>query len=373
MAGIYIHIPFCKSKCSYCDFYSVANKTRIPDFIDALLIEIDKNKDQLKDKHIETIYFGGGTPSILNLSDIDRIISKIYTNFDIIPSPEISFEANPDNLTPEYLKGLKNIGINRLSIGIQSLDNEILKFLRRKHSTETALQSIENASNIGFNNISVDLIYGIPGLNNKTWKANLSDLLQFPVQHLSAYHLGIEKNTLMHKQFQNNKFKIVDEEISFNQYVDLVDISAKMGFPQYEISNFAKIGKESKHNSSYWNRTEYIGLGPSAHSYYKQKRSYNTPNLIDYIEGLRQNKNISKSEILTKKDLHNETIMLSLRTIKGLNLTDFENIFGPKSLKSLLSKLENIDKKLYIIQDLKLSLTKSGMFISDTLICELFE
>lgn len=373
MAGIYIHIPFCKSKCSYCDFYSVANKQRIPDFVDALLLEFEKKKSIFDGKKVETIYFGGGTPSILEIYQIEMILSSLSRSFNIITYPEITLEANPDDLSENYLKELIKTGVNRLSIGIQSLDKDILRFLRRKHSAETAIKSIENAVTSGFDNISVDLIYGIPGLSDEKWKSNLINLLEQPVQHLSAYHLGVEENTLLHKQLQNKKFELVDEDTSFKQYSDLVDISSKMGFPQYEISNFARIGKQSRHNSAYWKGIEYMGLGPSAHSYYSQTRSYNTSNLADYIENIKLGQEISESENLNPQDLLNEAIMLSMRTVNGLNLIDFEKEFGSKSLKTILSKLNSIDTTHYSIQDSHLRLTKSGMFISDSLICELFE
>ncbi len=369
MSGIYIHIPFCNSKCSYCDFYSVARKEMIPEFITALQTEIDSKSKIFKNKTIKTIYFGGGTPSLLSIQQIKILLTYIAKNFNISQHVEITFEANPDNLTFEYLQKLKDTEINRISIGIQSLNDKILKFLRRKHSSKTALKCIENATRLGFNNISIDLIYGIPGLTNQTWINNLHNVLSLPVQHLSAYHLGIEKGTLLFKQFQNNLFQNIDEDKSFQQYLSLIEISNKMGFLQYEISNFSKPSMESKHNSAYWKHIDYLGFGPSAHSFYDNSRSYNVNNLSEYIKNPKNN---FEKEHSSKTDLHNEVIMLSLRTKLGLNLSNYEHVFGQMNLITLKKKISKFNNSLYNITENQLNLTDKGMFISDGIIEKLF-
>ncbi len=369
MSGIYIHIPFCKSKCSYCDFYSVANKLRIPDFINALLLEIDRKSYLLKDRTIKTIYFGGGTPSIVPAKQIEQILSKLYSNFQIGTTPEISFEANPDDLSKEYLNQLHSLGINRLSVGIQSLDNDILRFLRRKHTAQTALNCIDNAAKVGFQNISIDLIYGIPDLTNQIWNNNLIKALSLPVQHLSAYHLGIEKGTLLYKQLQKKQFSITNEEYSFKQYSELIEVSNKMKMYQYEVSNFAKQGFQSKHNSAYWKHIDYLGFGPSAHSFYNNTRANNSSSLLEYLDAKNEN---TYSETLNKTDLHNEVIMISLRTTKGIDLRLFKEKFGVASLYLLKKNLSQINPEMYNIDDQYLCLTKEGMFISDSIILDLF-
>ncbi|MDD4149905.1 MAG: radical SAM family heme chaperone HemW [Bacteroidales bacterium] len=372
MSGIYIHIPFCKSKCSYCDFYSVANSKKVEDFISALLKEIEIRKDHLSDKNIETIYFGGGTPSQLDVRDIEIIINELTKHYRIEPTAEISFEANPDDLNINYLQELKYIGINRLSIGLQSLDDDILKFLRRRHTAEVAIESVENANKYGFDNISVDLIYGIPGLSEKMWQETLHKTFKLPIEHLSAYHLGIEKNTLMYRQLKENKFQIIEEESSYRQYCDLLVISSSYGINQYEISNLAKSKYKSKHNSSYWQRTEYLGFGPSAHSYYQNQRAFNVSDINLYCEKIIRSEEHYQTEILSITDQMNETIMLSLRTVEGLNIENFENNFGEKQTNRLKSNLKSIESSNYNLEDGFIRLTPKGMFVSDDIISELF-
>lgn len=372
MSGIYIHIPFCKSKCSYCDFYSVANNKKLADFIPALLKEIEIRKEYLTDKNIETIYFGGGTPSQLDIQDIEIILNQIYTHFPIKADAEISFEANPDDLNINYLESLKNLGINRLSIGLQSINNDILKFLRRRHTAEDAISSVENANKCGFKNISVDLIYGIPGLSEKMWQETLQKTFQLPIKHLSAYHLGIEENTLMHRQLKENRLQVINEELSFKQYYDLLEISSTYNINQYEISNFAKPGYKSKHNSSYWQRIEYLGFGPSAHSYYHNKRAFNISDLNLYCKNIMKSETYYETETLSVSDQINEAIMLSLRTINGLNINDFEKDFGSTQTEKLKSSLKTINQSNYKLENCYLKLTNKGMFVSDSIMSKLF-
>jgi oxygen-independent coproporphyrinogen-3 oxidase len=373
MSGVYIHIPFCTAKCSYCDFYSVANSSRINSFIKALLLEIGYKKKLFNNKLVSTIYFGGGTPSILNISQIKQILKKLHNSFNIIDDAEITIEANPNDLNPEFLKTLFDTEINRLSIGIQNFDDNILKFLRRKHNSQEALNSIKNAISAGFENISIDLIYGIPGLSNQMWQETLITALNLPIKHLSAYHLGIEKGTLLFKQLKNKKFEIFDENNSFTQFSILIDNCYQHGLEQYEISNFSKTKFKSKHNSSYWNHSEYIGFGPSAHSFYNNTRSYNVSNLLSYIEGITNKTTYFETEILSDADLHNEMIMLSLRTTKGLSIDKFKRNHGIESFTNLIKKTKEFDNKLFKFEDNHLRLTKKGLFVSDNIISSLFQ
>lgn len=372
MAGIYIHIPFCKKKCSYCDFYSIANKSYMNDYIDALCREIDLRKQDFKSAIIETIYFGGGTPSLLSKDQIENILKKLYDNFNIIKDPEITFEANPDDLNKAYLKDLFSLKINRLSIGIQSLNAGILNLMNRRHSPEIAIKSVINAGETGFDNINIDLIYGIDGLSTKEWEKTLIKTLSLNVTHLSAYHLGIEKGTLLHRRLKEDSFRPIDETESLDQYLSLIRTTEKLGLFQYEISNFAKDGKISKHNSSYWNRTEYIGLGPSAHSFYKDKRIWNINDVKTYISGIGTNNNINESEMLSVEDKLNELIMLSLRTVRGLNLEEVKYEFGKRECQNIKTKLISINPDFYILKNDNLILTPKGMFVSDKIIGDLF-
>lgn len=373
MSGIYIHIPFCKSKCSYCDFYSVANSQKIKDFISALLKEIKIRKEQLSDKTIKTIYFGGGTPSQLAIKEIEIILNALAQHYKIKSTAEITFEANPDDLNINYLQALKSVGINRLSIGLQSLDNKILEFLRRRHTAEDGIKSVEIANKCGFENINVDLIYGIPGLSKKMWQETLHKTLKLPIQHLSAYHLGIEMNTLMYRQLKENRFQIIDEELSYKQYCDLLEVSSSYGINQYEISNFSKQGCQSKHNSAYWQRTEYLGFGPSAHSFYKNKRAYNIASISEYCEKVVSNQNYFETETLTKNNVLNEIIMLSLRTVEGLNLTSIEKLFGSEHANLIKSSLSKINTVFFQFDNNIIRLSSQGMFVSDDIIERLIE
>ena len=373
MAGIYIHIPFCKSKCSYCDFYSVANSSYISDFVIALHSEIDLKKEALSSQIVDTIYFGGGTPSQLNVQQIKDILQHLFDSYNISKNAEITLEANPDDLTLQYLTLLKTSSINRLSIGLQSLDNDILQVMKRRHSAKEAVESVLLASKLGFSNISIDLIYGIDGLSNASWEQMLNEALSLPVSHLSAYHLGIEEGTLLYRQYKQGKHIKINEDKSFEQYNILVKIARHCGFEQYEISNFAKKQMVSKHNSAYWNEQEYLGLGPSAHSYIDNKRFFNTSNIKQYCSAIDSGESYFEIETLSLNDRINERIMLKLRTTNGLNLRDFKRDFGIKVLNRLNEKITGLNPKYYQINKEQLKLNSSGLFISDSIMAILFE
>jgi len=364
MAGVYLHIPFCRRKCSYCDFYSVARPALMGAFVDALKQEIQQTQIQ---ETVNTVYFGGGTPSMLPPYKIDAILELISIQFKLSENAEITLEANPEDIYTNQLKMWRQAGINRLSIGIQSLDNEQLKALKRNHTAENALQSIELSLQAGFVNLSADLIYGLPNLNFSQWKDSIRTVLNSGITHLSAYHLSLEPNTLMFKQVQKKQIYLPDETDSETQFNALFRITEAMGFPWYEISNFAKPGFESIHNSAYWNGTPYFGFGPSAHSFDgHSKRYWNHSDVGAYIE----NPGNSKSqEMLSQNDKINDYLITSIRTRKGINIQDFSNHF-PKADKAHLIEKFNILKNRGLMQnvDMMYSLNPSGLFLSDAIL-----
>lgn len=370
MAGIYIHVPFCKSKCIYCDFYSIALKSLIPDYCKAISKEISLRKSQLTDKNINTIYFGGGTPSSLSIEEIKGILSSISSNYDIGSNAEITFEANPENLDAEYLSSLRKIGINRLSIGIQSFDDEMLKFLKRRHSAQKAIDCIKIAQECGFNNISIDLIYGIDGLSNEMWKKELEVAISLPITHLSCYCLGIEDNTLLHRYTVEGKYVPTDDESCLQQFLAFDHKVRENGFEHYEISNASKPNMRSRHNSSYWNRTEYLGFGPGAHSYYNGIRAWNIANVKEYIKGISEGNICLTTETLSETDIFEENIMLGLRTSEGINLREIEQHFGNEKVTEIRAAISKLQPDLYKFDGNSFSLTPKGMFVSDSIIVE---
>lgn len=329
MAGIYIHIPFCKKICYYCDFYKSANYRYVDKFIEAIIKEISLKKDFTKE-NIETIYFGGGTPSSIPIKNIELILNKLYSTFDIIKDPEITFELNPDDSDLKYLEQLKNYGINRLSIGIQSFNDSILKFLNRRHSAKQSAKSIINAQKVGFENISIDLIYGIPNQTLNEFLIDLEKFFRFGLKHLSAYHLSIEDKTHFSRMLKKGSIIEVKENESFLFYNNLINLINKKNYIHYEISNFALTGFFSKHNMSYWNNVSYIGLGPSAHSYDGNSRYWNIDSVQEYIKKIDKNIGYFDLENLNIIDKFNEYIITGLRTKWGCDLNFINKKFGVK-------------------------------------------
>jgi len=373
MSGIYFHIPFCKVKCNYCDFYRSTDLSYIPALLQAIEKELSIRKDYLTDRKIETIYFGGGTPSLLKKDQITGLLNLIYSNFDVAPNAEITFEANPDDLSPEYLAQLNSSAINRLSIGIQSFSDNDLRFMGRRHTAQQAIDAVKNAQNAGFNNISIDLIYGIPGMSFLQWQRNLKQAFDLKVQHLSAYHLTYHEGTVLWSNLQKGILTEVLEDESLQQFEELIAQSAGRDFIQYEISNFALEGYYSKHNSSYWKQVEYLGLGPSAHSYNKTTRYWNPSDTMAYLKAIQEGKLAGDYEVLSLTDQFNDYLITSLRTIWGLDKAVIEKEFGKEmldyfnnSIQRLLTSgvIEERDNRVYI--------TKKGIFISDSIIEELF-
>jgi oxygen-independent coproporphyrinogen-3 oxidase len=369
VAGIYLHIPFCKSKCSYCDFYSVANTKLNDDFVNALCKEIELQKEYLGNEKVQTIYFGGGTPSMLNGNQIRKILENIHKYFNVDLNNEITLEANPDNLNTEYLKTIKSLGINRLSIGIQSFDDKDLLLMKRRHTVDQAIESVQNAQNQGFKNISIDLIYGLPEMTIEKWNKNISDALNLNIQHISAYHLSIEPNTVFHKLHNQQKLNLPSEDESINQFKLLKDKTAEKGFLHYEISNFALDGSLSLHNTNYWMGVKYLGLGPSAHSYNLTSRQWNISNLHQYLDVILKGKIPCEKEKLSKTEKYNDFVITSLRTMWGLNTEKLKSTMDEMYEKHFLSKAKSfLDKNLLVNLGDNFLLTEKGMILSDFII-----
>ncbi|MCD4832968.1 MAG: radical SAM family heme chaperone HemW [Bacteroidales bacterium] len=373
MAGIYLHIPFCKQKCAYCDFYSIANKTYLEDFVNAICTEIKLQSEYLSSEKIQTIYFGGGTPSILSSDHVEKILEEIYKYFQVEQNNEITLEANPDDLNEKYLKSIFTIGVNRLSVGIQSFNDSDLQLMRRKHTVNQAISSIVEAQKTGFKNISVDLIYGLPDLSLKKWEENIDQAIKLNIQHISAYHLTIEPNTLFQKLQKNQKLNLPNEKESLEQFQLLVEKTKENGFLHYEISNFAKDGSISLHNTNYWMGVKYLGLGPSAHSYNLTSRQWNISNLRAYLDSIPKGKIPLEKEILEEKKKYNDYVITSLRTMWGLNTKKLEKDFDKKYLRYFLSKTENLLKENLLRKSgNNFILTEKGIFISDNIIASFF-
>ncbi len=371
MAGIYIHIPFCKSKCSYCDFYSKTDFSQRKELIDCLIKEIHLQKNYI-DENVETIYFGGGTPSVLSSDELERILSALEANFLIEEDAEITLEANPDDLTAEYLNALKLIKINRLSIGVQSFDNKQLKAINRRHSSEAALTAVEVSKNNGFNNISIDLIFGLPEQDLASWKEQVNKAMYLDIQHLSAYGLMYEEGTPLWRKMKKGEVVPVDDETSIAMYHYLVKTCVENGFEHYEISNFAKPGFRSRHNSAYWQEKSYLGIGPSAHSYNGISRQWNISSISQYCRKINQGETFYEKEILSLQDKYNDFVMVSLRTMDGINLEILQNRFGEKMYNHCLESAEAFinNGKLAIDKNF-LRLTIDGVMTSDQIIVEL--
>ena len=332
MAGIYIHIPFCKRKCHYCNFFSLATTKYRREFLEALLQEIKKRKNYLNNEKIESIYFGGGTPSLLSIDAIKEILDCIFRNFEIDDAAEITLEANPDDLSLDYLNQLKQTVINRLSIGIQSFNDEELKYVNRIHNSKEAIESVYHAKEVGFDNLSVDLIYGIPNSTIKSWERNLEIVEKMHVSHLSAYSLTQEPNTAYDILVKKGKLQAPADEQAVAQYEILQDFLPRLNMAQYEISNYAAAKKYAKHNTNYWYGVPYLGLGPSAHSFNGKSRQWNIAHLANYISSAEKGEPKSEVEVLSITDKWNERIMTGIRTKWGLDLTILQQEFSEKQI-----------------------------------------
>ena len=374
MAGIYIHIPFCKQACYYCDFHFSTSLKKKKPLINALIKELELRKDELyPSTTIETIYFGGGTPSLLDQNEIDNVIATVERHYKVIQEPEITLEANPDDLTLERLKELSKSKINRLSIGVQSFFQHDLKLMNRAHSANEAKSAIKNAKTY-FENISIDLIYGIPGASNKQWKDNINTALDFNVPHISSYALTVEPKTALASFIKKGLVKNVDDEQASEQFYILKEVLEDRGFIHYELSNFGKEGYFSQNNTAYWQGKSYLGIGPSAHSYNRQQRSWNVSNNSKYLKSLEQGQLPIERETLSTTDRYNEYIMTGLRTMWGVSLKKVENDFGYQLKKYLLNQAQTfINQHLLYIDNQHLQVTKKGQFLCDGIASDLFK
>ncbi|MFZ0282930.1 MAG: radical SAM family heme chaperone HemW [Bacteroidales bacterium] len=372
MAGIYIHIPFCKKLCSYCDFYHITSVTDYQSYIDAIIKEAVIRKEYMGNEPVSTIYIGGGTPSVLSVVEVETILKNLQHLFRVDPDCEITFELNPDDVNPEYLLGLKELNINRISLGIQSWRNEDLKLLNRRHDAAQAARALEETFKSGFSNVTIDLIYGIPGMTTKEWSSNLDTSFSYGIKHLSAYHLTIEPGSVFGKMKEKGLLAEIDEEESAAQFNMLIEKTAAAGFIHYEISNFGKQGYFSIHNANYWKQVNYLGLGPSAHSFNGYSRQWNVRDLKKYLKAVSSGTLLFEKEDLDKRTRFNEYIMTSLRTMWGIDLEYVENTFdkeGYDYIVNLSGKL--IDYGLMKQEKKTLVLTNQGKMISDNIISEL--
>ena len=371
-AGIYIHIPFCKQACHYCDFHFSTSLKKKDEMILALAKEIEMRKSEFQNEIVETIYFGGGTPSILPISDLKFLIDEVYRNYKVAENPEITVEANPDDLSEERIIQLSKNKVNRLSIGIQSFFEDDLKLMNRAHNSEEAQKCLEIATQY-FDNISLDLIYGIPGSSNEKWKQNIEKALSFGIPHISSYALTVEPKTALDKFIQKGIIKAPDDEVAQEQFHILVETLKENGFIHYELSNFSKPDYFSKNNSSYWLGKKYIGIGPSAHSYDGKNRGWNISNNGLYIKSIQANEIPIETENLTETDRYNEYIMTGLRTIWGVSLARIEQEFGEKFLTYLNNQsVKFIADDLLSLSDGILTTTKKGKFLTDGIASDLF-
>ncbi|OBX23075.1 MULTISPECIES: radical SAM family heme chaperone HemW [Bizionia] len=378
MAGIYIHIPFCKQACHYCDFHFSTSLKKKGELLQALVTELQLRKDEFKNIQVETIYFGGGTPSLLSKDELKGLIDAVYENYEVSDNPEITLEANPDDLisakdvSTTVFQDYKSIGINRLSIGIQSFFESDLKLMNRAHNSEEAKIAMEEATQY-FDNISVDLIYGIPGSTTEQWQENIETALAFNMPHISSYALTVEPKTALASFIKKGIIDNVDDALAEQQFHILVDTLTKHGFVHYELSNFGKPNYFSRNNSAYWQGKPYLGIGPSAHSFNGKERGWNVRNNSKYINALAENNLPIEIEKLSKTDQYNEYIMTGLRTIWGVSLEKIEQDFGLHFKELLLKESEkHISNQLLYIKDNTLRVTKKGLFLSDGIASDLF-
>ena len=374
MSGIYIHIPFCKQACHYCDFYfstSLQNKELL---VKSILLELDSRINYLPNKSIETIYFGGGTPSLLSEKESFLILEKIHKQYNVSKQAEITFECNPDDLSNDKLKELKRLEVNRLSIGLQSFDEEELKWMNRAHTAAESEACVKKAQDRGFENITIDLIYGSKFSNLSNWKKTLDKVIALDIKHISSYNLTIEDKTKLGHDFKVKKEVAIDDEKSSELFLEMIDRLEKNNFIHYEISNFGKDGFFSTHNSNYWKGKHYIGLGPSAHSFDGVSRQWNVSNNNQYMKQLSENStNYFEKEILTEKERFNEYILVSLRTIWGIDLIYLKTNFNSDFTKMFLRQIDNyIKQQLVVVNGTTYCLTENGKLLADKIASDLF-
>lgn len=376
MASLYIHIPFCKQKCIYCDFLSGTNHSLMAAYVDALIKEMDRYPDFFNDDPIHTIYFGGGTPSLLPANLLEKLFVAIRNHWNIDDVTEVTLECNPENITPSFLEQLKQMPINRLSIGVQSLIDDELKWLGRCHNAETAINAIRLAQRSGFDNISCDLIFALPVQTISSLFYSLKQLISLNIQHISVYSLMFEEGSKITKLMQKGDLLPLDENISAEMYAVVTNVLKNNGFDHYEISNYARPGFRSKHNSGYWNGVRYLGLGASAHSFNGNTRFYNIPHTIKYINAINNEQPVATVEILTDAEKFNDFVFTALRTSDGIDLNELSLRFGPEKYNYILSIAQkyieagNISITFSADNPSRLKLTDAGVYISDYIISD---
>lgn len=367
-AGLYIHIPFCVKKCSYCGFYSSTSISLVPDFLQALFKEMEITAHKFG--AFDTVYIGGGTPSLLRPQQLGEILKRVHSHFDLQSGAEITLEANPGDLDRPFLQELVALGFNRLNVGVQSFEDKVLQFLGRRHSSEEALSAVEHSRWAGFDNLGLDLIYGIPGQSTESWLASLARAVALGPEHLSCYQLSVEKNTPLEKEFARGKFALPGEEQQYDFFMKTAEFLENSGYLHYEVSNFARgIKYFSRHNQKYWDHTPYLGLGPAAHSFLGNQRWWNYPSLQQYLAEIQQARSpIQATEILTPEQLRLEAIYLGLRTRKGIHLKDLLENYEYDLLAGKRGLLTRLQQEGFLaIEDDHVYPTRAGLVVADRL------
>ena len=372
MAGIYIHIPFCKRRCIYCDFFSTTQSEKKSAYVRALCRELEMRRDYVEGEEIETIYLGGGTPSQLTEEELKAIFASIYHIYKVREDAEITLEANPDDLTPEYVAMLRQLSVNRISMGIQTFQEETLKLLHRRHTATQAIEAFRRCREAGFQNISIDLMYGLPGETLETWKEDLRQAINLRPEHISAYHLIYEENTALWKLREQHQVEEADEDLSVSLFETLMDRLTEAGYQHYEISNFCLSGMHSRHNSSYWTGKKYLGCGPSAHSFNGVSRQWNVASLEGYIKGVEEGVLDYEVEELDLYTRYNDYVLTSIRTCWGMSLSKLRSEFG-EELYRYCMRMAKPHKDQGVLENRGgvLRLTRKGIFVSDGIMSDL--
>ena len=372
MAGIYIHTPFCKRRCIYCDFFSTTQSEKKPAYVHALCQELDMRKDYLEGEDIETIYLGGGTPSQLSQEELEEIFSTLYNIYKVKDDAEITLEANPDDLTPEYVYMIRSLPINRISMGIQTFQEETLKLLHRRHTAQQAIEAFQRCRKAGIQNISIDLMYGLPGETLDTWKEDLRQAIALRPEHISAYHLIYEEGTALWKLREQHQVEEADEDLSVTLFRTLIDELTHAGYEHYEISNFCLPGLHSRHNSSYWTGKKYLGCGTSAHSFNGSSRQWNVASLDQYIHAIQQGKLDYEIEELDIYTRYNDYVITTIRTHWGMSLSHLRSTYGEDLYRYCLRMAKpHLEQGVLEMKEGTLKLTKEGIFISDGIMSDL--
>ena len=372
MAGIYIHIPFCKRRCIYCDFFSTTQSEKKSAYVHALCRELETRKDYLEGEDIETIYLGGGTPSQFLREELEEIFNHIYKVYPVKEDAEITLEANPDDLTPEYVAMLRQLPINRISMGIQTFQEETLKLLHRRHTAVQAIEAFRRCREAGFQNISIDLMYGLPGETLDNWIADLQQAIDLRPEHISAYHLIYEEGTALWKLREQHQVEEADEDLSVSLFSTLIEQLSEAGYQHYEISNFSLPGLHSRHNSSYWTGKKYLGCGPSAHSFNGVSRQWNVASLESYMKGVEEGELDVEVEELDLYTRYNDFVLTSIRTAWGMPLSKLRSDFGEELYRYCMRMAKpHLEQGVLEIGEDVLRLTRKGIFVSDGIMSDL--